>query len=161
MPTGRRANPDLNRETLLWLAGLLEGEGSFLRGAPSTPNVPRISVQMVDEDVIARVAEAFDTSYQSIPPQREGHQRSYKTVLRGTSAVLLMREIRSLMGRRRQAQIDAAVSSWVPHRGRPSAGVEEQLAVLLVEGRLSYRAIGRKLGVSHTLVGERAKGMGL
>lgn len=104
---------------------------------------------------------AFGTSYHPVPPQCERHSRSYKTVLRGTSAIRLMQEIRSLMGQRRQGQIDVAVSSWVPDRRRPSVEVEEQLAALLVEGRLSFRAIGRKLGVSHTLVGERARGLGL
>ena len=41
---------------LTWLAGLLEGEGSFLKAPPSDPNCPRISLEMTDKDVVERAA---------------------------------------------------------------------------------------------------------
>jgi hypothetical protein len=47
--------------TLAWLAGLLEGEGSFSRGLPSNPTKPIISLHMVDEDVVARVAAIWES----------------------------------------------------------------------------------------------------
>ena len=48
---------------LYWLAGLLEGEGSFMRGPPSRPNMPAIAIQMTDEDVIQRVAQLWAVCY--------------------------------------------------------------------------------------------------
>lgn len=56
MTTGIKARPDFSRDTLLWLAGLLEGEGSLIPGPPSYPNSPIIAIQMTDEDVVAKAA---------------------------------------------------------------------------------------------------------
>ena len=159
MGTGYRAEPDLSRETIIWLSGLLEGEGSFMRGMPSSPNVPRVSVHMTDEDVIARAARAFGTSYHALQPQRENHKPNYRTILKGWPAVRLMQELRPWMGRRRQEQIDRAVSSWAPRRNIPSPEVEARIAELLRTGR-SHRSIAREVGVSHTCVGDRARKLG-
>lgn len=57
MSTSRRGYPeDVAEHDRYWLAGLLEGEGSFLKGPPSAPRYPVLSLQMTDEDVVARVA---------------------------------------------------------------------------------------------------------
>ncbi len=53
----------MDERILHWLAGLLEGEGSFLKPPPSAPNTPRITLQMTDEDVVQRVQEIFDLTY--------------------------------------------------------------------------------------------------
>lgn len=50
---------DISNEDLHWLAGLLEGEGSFLKGPPSAPRHPVVALQMTDEDVVSRVAAMF------------------------------------------------------------------------------------------------------
>jgi hypothetical protein len=47
--------PAVSTHELHWLAGLLEGEGSFTAGPPSSPRMPVISVNMTDEDVVARL----------------------------------------------------------------------------------------------------------
>jgi hypothetical protein len=41
---------------LYWLAGLLEGEGSFVKGPPSRPNCPIVQLAMTDGDVVERAA---------------------------------------------------------------------------------------------------------
>ena len=46
--------------TLFWLAGILEGEGSFLARPPSSPNSPAIRLPMTDVDVVERVAAIFE-----------------------------------------------------------------------------------------------------
>ena len=48
---------------LVWLAGLLEGEGAFLHGPPSAPNQPRIALNMTDLDVVERVSKMFNVKY--------------------------------------------------------------------------------------------------
>ena len=45
---------------LHWLAGLLEGEGSFMTGPPSSPGLPVIAVNMTDHDVMARIGQIFE-----------------------------------------------------------------------------------------------------
>lgn len=49
-------------DDLLWLAGYLEGEGSFTSPTPSAPNRPRIQVAATDEDVVQRTAVLWGVS---------------------------------------------------------------------------------------------------
>jgi hypothetical protein len=96
-----------------WLAGLLEGEGSFMAGPPSQPNQPRIACQMADRDVIERLAELFGVSYiHESTPNNENWATTYRTEVRGANAMELMRLLRPLMGERRQQQIDDALESY-------------------------------------------------
>jgi hypothetical protein len=53
-----------------WLAGLLEGEGSFLPGPPSAPNSLRIALMMTDADVVARVAALWGVAYHGVRQER-------------------------------------------------------------------------------------------
>lgn len=106
---------------LYWLAGLLEGEGSFMAGPPSAPNQPRISVQMTDLDVIERVAALFGVSYIH---ERQGskahHATAYTVNVRGTRAMDLMRKLKPFMGDRRQLQIEDALDSYDVYCGSKS-----------------------------------------
>ncbi len=93
---------------LYWLAGLLEGEGSFMKGPPSKPNAPYISLQMTDEDVVARAANLFQVGYQRTKNRKPGlWKASYMVQFRGSRAASLMRDLRPLMGVRRKSQIEA------------------------------------------------------
>ena len=70
---GVKDQADFTRYTIPWLAGLLDREGSFVPGLPACPNVPRIVVETVDEDAIARAARAFGWSpSQQVPGVRTG-----------------------------------------------------------------------------------------
>jgi len=103
-------------QDLYWLAGLLEGEGSFCKGPPSSPNSSLISVQMTDEDIIKRVSELFGVSYFYIKSKNVKWKDTYSTRVRGKSAVELMKELRPLMGVRRKGQIDEATKAFKPLR---------------------------------------------
>lgn len=152
MTRGIKSRPDLSRETLLWLAGLLEGEGSFMAGPPSSPGSPVVAVQMVDEDVIVRAAQAFGGSSIPCGERAAGWQRTYQARLRGEPAVQLMRALRPWMGLRRQAQIDRALASWNPRRHKVNERDEARILRLVAEGN-SYRAAGEATGFSYTTVG--------
>lgn len=108
----------MNKNTLYWLAGILEGEGSFCPAPPSKKNAISISVEMVDEDVVEKIAEIFKIAH-CAPQKRQAHwKQSYRVILRGARAAALMRQLRPLMGSRRQAQIDKALASFAPERVR-------------------------------------------
>ena len=98
-----------------WLAGLLEGEGSFMKGSPCNPNLPKISLQITDKDVTDKVAKILGvSSVIGSKPKKEHHKQCYIVVLRGAKAVEIMKEIYSLMGERRKKQIDEAIASYKP-----------------------------------------------
>jgi hypothetical protein len=110
------AGPALGGEAgwpaLFWLAGLLEGEGSFLRPVPSSPSCPIVSCRMTDLDIVELVAEAFGTSVQSIDKGR--YRTEYAAMVRGSRAAELMRLLRPMMGDRRRMAIDRALRDYRP-----------------------------------------------
>jgi hypothetical protein len=106
---------EVDYRSIHWLAGLLEGEGSFLAPPPSNPNTPAIAISMTDEDIIARVAKIFETKYHRVSARLEGAKTPYTAHLRGKPSHDLMRSLYPLMGKRRQAQIDKALQNYTPY----------------------------------------------
>lgn len=100
---------------LMWLAGLLEGEGSFLKGPPSQPHRPRISLQMTDKDVVEKAASLMKVGHKVRPNDRRNPKWKpiYQAVLSGKRAVHLMKSLKPYMGTRRRQQIDEAVACFV------------------------------------------------
>jgi hypothetical protein len=106
---------DTDTNTLYWLAGLLEGEawfGSTKQNGNIQP-YPNISVNMTDEDVVARVANVFGTGHLPLKPKNANWQTTYLTRIRGTRAHNLMKAIYPMMGKRRQQQIDKIFEKYV------------------------------------------------
>jgi hypothetical protein len=100
-----------------WLAGILEGEGSFMKGPPTKPKNPRITMASTDEDVLARVAKLFDSPYCMVTVRPE-YKQKYQTAINGKRAVDLMLLLRPFMSIRRQQQIDIAIACWEPNCSR-------------------------------------------
>jgi hypothetical protein len=106
----------LDMRQLAWLAGLMEGEGSFSRATPAMPRRPRLSIGMTDCDVIERVCELWGTRLYTHIPKVERYKQVYRTELVGGSAVALMMLLRPHMSARRQAQIDQSIATYAPLR---------------------------------------------
>lgn len=90
-----------NRDDLLWLAGLLEGEGSFdaHRG-----KYPRIRLAMTDRDVVGRAASLMGAEFRlSLHPAPA--KATWHTEISGERAAEIMREILPFMGTRRSQRI--------------------------------------------------------
>lgn len=73
-------------EDLYWLAGLLDGEGTFLHGPPSSPSVPVVRVEMTDLDVVEHVAGMFRRTVQRNKQRAAGHKPSFSTTVKGAAA---------------------------------------------------------------------------
>ncbi|GAB3763755.1 LAGLIDADG family homing endonuclease [Microlunatus parietis] len=102
-------------EEIAWLAGILEGEGSFyLQRDRGIYLYPRVVVSMTDEDVIQRVADLFGAKIYKVPvsPRYPARKQQWRAVATGQRAVRLMKEIRPLMGKRRGAKIDEIIAYW-------------------------------------------------
>lgn len=125
MPPPRGFPPDTPHQDLHWLAGLLEGEGSFLPGPPSAHRYPVVALQMTDEDVVARVARMFGRKVGRWQSGNAREQPVFLVRITGAKAVAWMTALRPLMGERRRAQIDRAVASHAP---TPTARLDEATA---------------------------------
>lgn len=91
----------MSRDDLIWLAGLLEGEGTFdlHRG-----RYPRIRVGMSDRDVVGRAATLMGSSVRlSLKPAPM--KAMFHAEVSGTRAADLMRALLPHMGARRSAKI--------------------------------------------------------
>jgi hypothetical protein len=95
---------------LAWLAGLLEGEGSF-----QTNHTVRLSLQMTDKDVVARAADLCRATVRG--PRRPANadwSPTWYFDLYGQRALAVADRVKALMGIRRNGQIDRMTSSYRP-----------------------------------------------
>lgn len=130
---------------LYWLAGLLEGEGSFLAGPPSNPRCPLVRLPMTDEDVVGHAARLLCRAV--TPWDRksvEQRKRVFITTIQGAAAVGLMRSLDPVMGTRRRGQIARALAA--PHVDRVRAVIRD--AVCAVAG-CDRRVRSRGLCLEH------------
>jgi hypothetical protein len=103
----------MNQNDIYWLAGLLEGEGSFMKGAPSNKRLPIISMQTTDGDIAEKVGKMFNVKVYSRKRRQEHWKDVYSIRIIGSRAVELMKILKPLMGKRRQEQIQTALDSYV------------------------------------------------
>jgi len=84
-----------------WLAGLLEGEGTFAysRGTPV------IVLTMIDEDIVRRAAALMGSPSVRRRHHNARYQPTYTARLSGRCSVDLMRELEPLLGHRRGGRI--------------------------------------------------------
>jgi hypothetical protein len=102
-----------------WLAGLLEGEGSFMMTSQSVQLVsgvkvyryPRITVNMTDRDVILQAANMFGNSVYRLPPQ-DGLKQQWRASTSGTHAASWMQRLYPWLGSRRRGQITRVFSEY-------------------------------------------------
>lgn len=96
-----------------WLAGLLEGEGSFLVYKTKGNSYPRVQLNMTDLDVVENAAALMGGN--SVQVHRAGDdrlKRAWSTKVTGKRALALMEEIRPWMGIRRGSKIDELLAQF-------------------------------------------------
>lgn len=142
---------NIDDRELYWLAGLLEGEGSFCAPAPSSfKNGISINLEMTDKDVVERVAKIFDTAVFTINKKNKRWKQSYSLKLIGSKAAAWMIKLKPLMGARRQARIESLLVNYVwPKQNLSMPPIEE---LRKMRETLSLRQIAKLLGCSHQRV---------
>lgn len=106
--------PWMSPAELHWLAGWLEGEGSFMAPPPSDCGRPRISGITRDRDVgnetgrLLRVKPCYENSERI---RTRGWSPTWRLLTRGRPAAILMHALAPLLGNRRRKQIAVALTS--------------------------------------------------
>src|SRR5690606_12530806 len=98
----------MDRDDAIWLAGLLEGEGSFdaHRG-----KYPRVRVGMTDRDVVGRAASLLGANVRlSLKPAPM--KATWQAEVSGEKAAAVMREILPFMGARRSGKSAAILGAY-------------------------------------------------
>jgi hypothetical protein len=146
----RRVNPpsEASPQEVLWLAGLLEGEGSFMAGPPSAPRLPILSVAMVDRDVIDHAGALLGAKTVRVRARSRRWQDSFTVSVRGAGAVAWMEALRPFLGARRQRQIERAVASYSSRSNRLLDDGAAWRALELLAAGGSVATVAGRLGVS-------------
>ena len=105
---------------LAWLAGVLEGEGSFLSARLSGYSYPRVQMTMCDRSVLARAMTLMTGSrIYDVTDKRKaerGWSEAWMVRVNGRAAAAVMKAVLPWMGSRRTKAIDRALSAWRPIR---------------------------------------------
>jgi hypothetical protein len=103
---------------IAWLAGLLEGEGSFMIRGGS----PRLVLQSTDLDVVQRAARLFGCKVPETADYKPKGKATYKPVygarIFGMRALGWMMTLYSLLGQRRRAQVRTVIGEWQLSKAR-------------------------------------------
>ncbi len=117
---------------IAWLAGILEGEGTFLFGTS-----PKIGIQMVDRDVLVRVANIMERYIDKRPKIAEinrvginNRQSVYNIQIYSQSALIIMQLIVHHMGDRRRKKIWQILNGY---KGKPIEDVRGLFKRLTLE----------------------------
>jgi len=100
-----------------WLAGLLEGEGTFTRNQTRSNTYPVLSVNMCSRDVVERAALILGAAnVHQRKPRDPSWNTTHVAAIGGVCAALWMQRLRPLMGERRRMAIDLALDDYYPQR---------------------------------------------
>lgn len=139
---------------LYWLAGFLEGEGSFLKGPPSSPGLPIVSVVTTDGDVAERVANLLGVKTFKSNATREiakNWKPAYSVRKKGFAAVELMKRLYPHMSLRRKIQIEDAINSYSASKRAVSEDVRLNVLQRIESGQ-SKRSIEKELRLNRTSI---------
>jgi hypothetical protein len=106
-----------------WLAGVLEGEGSFLSARFGGHSYPQVQMTMCDRYVLERAMTLMPFSrIYNVTDKRaaeRGWSDAWMVRVNGRAAVPVMKAVLPWMGSRRTRAIDRSLSAWRPIRVAP------------------------------------------
>lgn len=154
---------DIKENKKYWVAGILEGEGSFQTPPPSEPNIVRVTLQMTDEDIVKRVKRILNCgSVCKCAPRNENWSETWRLTIKGNPALELMKSLKPLMGERRTDRIDEVLKSHDPEywtRSRSDYNKKEVLSALeLIEEGLPLKKVSEKLNLKYQFVRDLSAG---
>ena len=105
---------------IAWLAGILEGEGSFHSYTHKKKwFVARISINMTDRDVISHIAEIVGCKSFRGPYVNDSHlgkKPLWALAISGRRAIKWMQTLRPHMSQRRREQIDTVLTGYAEYK---------------------------------------------
>lgn len=145
----------MNNEETIWLAGLLEGEGSFLFRKGGSP---KISCAMTDLDIIEYIQNLVGGKVYAVSRQKEHHKDAWVWILHGKDAIDLMKILLPYMFSRRYNRINEVIDSYTKHHDTIQAKKDEKVRIAklaaqdYLNGAGSYRDMQKKYGISFVTV---------
>ena len=142
-------------EDLAWVAGLLEGEGSFMI---RTNGTPKIQCQMTDEDVILKLQAMCGGnvyfSERTVEQKEKKWKDTWSWIIQGKDASDLMKLLLPLMGERRSQKIRDVLNAYSSHKDRVDRERNERvdryikIAKEYIETDLTYKTAKEKYNIT-------------
>lgn len=163
---------------LLWLAGLLEGDG-FFNTKKDSPH-PIVSIQLNDEDVIQKISSIFDVNYYRKTSHNKNWNDGFSCIIKSVTAEALYIAIEPYMGVRRRNRINSVLQNLNTYivdngysdlpsyligtvtgtRGNIYRNLYQKRDILVEENKTkSIAELSRKYRVSHPTISKIIKGV--
>ena len=144
-------------QRLARVAGVLEGEGSFL--TKSHRHSPVISCQMTDEDVITELHLFLGGSVCQSSVKNTDYKPVWVWTLQGEAAAEAMRKLYPYMFGRRKEAIDKALNTWYSRQNHLTTQKEkaDKAARAWLVGEGSLRELATEYGVGYESIRRHAK----
>jgi hypothetical protein len=121
---------NISVENLFWLAGLLEGEGSFI----FTGGSPRITMATVDLDVAQKVHSLLSCTSNITEDRTVTLKNIYKINLQGAIAIDWMKFLSPLMSIRRREKIREVVEEYNKYKASTNY-VNHRDKIRIIDGK--------------------------
>lgn len=150
-----------------WSIGLLEAEGSFLQGPPSSPKQPRIQIQMKDFDTLQKLANMWKQKLYIIKsPKNPKHSRTCRIIWRSNKAIEFIRTYKEYFSEHRQKQITKVLGTYkyIPNRGETAARAKltmEQVVIIRSELDKNIRGTTMRLAREFKVDDKTIRSIGL
>jgi len=139
---------NITKKDLLWLSGLIEGDGCFF----SQKNRPVVSLSLTDKDVLTRAAQIFQTSIYHYSPKELNHKDQYEFQIKSEKAISIMNALYPYMGERRKKTIDVVKQKWDLHCELTFAANKKASNIDVEKLKEEYKtSSSRKLGAKYGL----------
>jgi len=139
---------NINKKDLLWLAGLIEGDGCFF----SQKNRAVITLSLTDKDVVERCVKILNSTYYCIPERHNGHKKTYGFQIKSEKSISIMNALYPYMGERRKKTIDVVKKKWEFHCEKSFEANKKASRIDLNLLKEEYKtSSSRKLGLKYDL----------
>jgi hypothetical protein len=139
-------------EDIIWTAGLLEGEGSFL--TKTNAHRPIVSCQMTDKDVIDNLQKIWGGAIYHSTPRKSGYKEAWHWQVGGEDAAELMTLVLPYMFSRRSEKIVSVLNIWNIQKEKLNSisknGIEAAKEYL--NGGTSLRKVAKKYCITYETV---------
>jgi len=144
-----------------WLAGILEGEGSFIwnNKGGNVYGCPYLRIGMTDEDIVKRVQSMIGGRIRIESARQKGWKDQFRLAISGQPAIEVMKKILPFMGERRSIKISQLIDKWEsrPNRKQGHRNIHAKLTssqVIQIReryavGNISQRALAQEYGVTN------------
>jgi len=141
----------VSKSDLMWLAGLIEGDGCFYQSKGRA----KIQIEMIDKDVIERASKIMSGKiYNSKNDTNQNWKKTYTTWVSNNKALTFMQTLKPYMSKRRQKKIEEILNACSIGYGKQRLISCPKVIDKIKEEnqKISCRKLAKKYGVSHETI---------